>query len=323
MNVSESDFSIGYQNGQWRHVSQLHWHVKDTAALFAATAVERLRTFNGRPCDVGKHYLRMCDSVKALRIESFITAQEFEALIEELLQQNEFSVKRHGDVSIVILSSNGLHHSQAQTFETLIAYLDPLPWKRLHERYTDGVPLYLSDIQNISAKSWSPQIKSRCRLQYFLADAEASDAVLNSVALLLDENQFATDTSIANIVIAISGRLYAPRNEAVLNGITLKTFASLLPIEEAISFEDLSVQKLSQADEILLFGTTGQVHAASSLYMLRQGHKTHRLHGVNGQHYRSALKILQAARSFNFADQAAQKASNLASRQVRSGDAVS
>ncbi len=269
--------SIAYRNGAWLACKNLHWSVTDIATTQGVMLVERLRTAGGRLFDCPLHVERLGTSAALIGLQCNDLLLSLPDLLEELVSQNQSFIQFHHDVGIVVLLSPGDpgHQRSAQLSPTLMMHLTPIPFPQLHKWYEHGCRLHVSETRNVSRESWSPWIKTRSRLQYYLADhpvdstaskqtGSASKLAADSIAVLLSNRDYITETSISNLIILDrQGKLRSPSKCDILQGVSLSKVESLatkLGLE--MDYGDLTVDDFREAQEILMTGTTGFVWAS-------------------------------------------------------------
>ncbi len=142
----------------------------------------------------------------------------------------------------------------------MMIHLSPISFERYRQWYRLGAKLFISSVRNVPSECWSPAIKTRSRLQYYLAD-QASDG---RVAVLLNTRGMITETSISNLlVLGKDGILKSPPLDDILHGVSLKTVVELADsISIPMQFRDLMPIDLLDASEVLMTGTTGCLWSA-------------------------------------------------------------
>jgi branched-subunit amino acid aminotransferase/4-amino-4-deoxychorismate lyase len=291
--------SIAYQNGQWKLFDGLRWSPTDTGPAVGAIAVERLRTFGGRIHALGLHLDRLYHSARTLRCDQDFCKQTWTQVASELIQRNHTLLAQDHDVSMVLLISPG-DRNASYTGPTTMAYLESLPKKTLATRYAHGVPLVLSTVGNIPTSCWPTTIKVRSRLQYYLADIEANDVRTGSLALLLDQQNNVTETSIACAIFCIAETWVCPPAQSILPSVTMQFYAEDLKEVLDLQSRPIAMKELTSASEILLLGTTSQLYAASSLDLTLHGQENMSLDGINGTGYSQLRKAMIDRLGFDF-----------------------
>ena len=188
-----------------------------------------------------------------------------------------------------------------------MVYLEPRPWRRLAAAFRSGVDLVFVDVQNVPSQCWPPQAKLRSRLQYYLADRRAGEAIPGGLGLLPDASGRMTETSLAAAVLYVDGGLVVPDRTLVQQSITLDA-TRRLATDFAWQQADVRLPDLTTAEEILLLGTTGQIHAARRIDLRPHGGPLRQLPGVTGRCYGRLKEVLKEFLGVDFEAQALQAA---------------
>jgi len=250
---------VAYFNDDWIDERQLALPVDDLGCLLGATLVERLRTCGGRPFRIGKHLRRMRRSLEIVGWDAPGLCQRVAEAIGEFTVHNAPLMAEGDDWSLVVLITPGKTYDAAQP--TLIVHGHPLPFENWAAQYESGVDVAISSVRQVPANCWSPELKCRSRIHYYLADREAAAAHPGSRALLLDQAGFLGEASTANVVAFFADRgLVTPRLSGVLPGISIEVLFELadslgIPHTE----DDLLPEQFSAADEALLTSTSSCV----------------------------------------------------------------
>lgn len=284
--------SVAYQNGAWCKASEISWSVTDYATTQGALLVERLRTFGGQLFDVPAYIKRLEQGARQLGIAWPIINDagdvlELDVICRQIVESNRDFVRDSIDVGIVLLLSPGdpgFEHGKSSTrlVPTLKVHLTTIPFSKLHRWYKNGVSLRIAKTRNVPNECWSPSIKTRSRLQYYLADREARESSPNSqkldsvsseqivsasldcLSVLLSTDGYITETSVSNVLLlGKDGKLRSPRLGNILEGVSLRKaiqIADTLGI--SVEYCDLTSQDLEAAQEVWLTGTTGCIWSA-------------------------------------------------------------
>ncbi len=237
----------------------------DIGILSGVVIVDRLRTVQGLGLDVDEHVARFEQSCRGVEIhlpnheELICRAHQCVEQHRDLFAPNDFSL-----VMLATPGRQGVHPPQP----TLIFQALSIDWSRLASWYQLGQRLSISTYHNVPAACWSPAIKTRARLQYYLADQQARAVTGDefAAALLLDTDGYLTETSAANVLIAENNCLVSPCRENILVGISLKRTQRLaLRLGYRCVEEPITAERAQQADAILLCGSTGCLWPAASL----------------------------------------------------------
>jgi branched-subunit amino acid aminotransferase/4-amino-4-deoxychorismate lyase len=225
------------------------------------TAVERLRTYHGRPFSVPRHLDRWQQTTAALHIPSAASSR-MEHLLSELCQRNQSLIAASGDVGITIFATPGIGTGTA----TLGLHLNTIDHAMVEDRREKGQSLQITTVQQPANACWPRSAKVRSRLHYYLADQFARQQQPNAIGLLLDADGSVTETSVANVAIVESGCIVSPQPDQVLGGVT-QSVASDLSLNHSIRWthDRITTDRLQAADEVLLMGTDTGIWFASHI----------------------------------------------------------
>ena len=256
--------SIAWKNGQWLPLSEVHLALDDWGVLQGATIVDRLRTIDSRPLDVPLHLQRLRANCKTLGIET-PELDQLDDVIVECAHHNQSRLADR-DFSIVVLVTPG--RTSAPKSPTIIVHVQPLNWAAIKYWYQNGQPLVIASNRNVPQACWSPKLKTRSRLQYYLADQQAYQSTgPYSGAILLDTDGFVTETSAANIlVVDQAGNLCCPHEESILGGVSLiRTLRLAEASGRKIIRAPISLDMIASASEVILTGTSACIWPASQV----------------------------------------------------------
>jgi len=267
------DKAMAYRNGSWVQSSNLSWSVTDIATTHGVMLVERLRTVGGKIIDSPSHLQRLRTGAAMVGLLCDYLFESIEATLNNLVLKNGPFIEFHGDVGVVVLLSPGDpgHRKSANPSPTLMMHLVPIPFEQLDKWYQQGCRLHVSKTCNVPAESWSPWIKTRSRLQYYLADnppspssSSSTEEKSDSIAVLLSTKGNITETSVSNLVMVDrNGVLRSPSKRDILQGVSLAKVEEIAARQGMrLEYSDLSSNDFRRAAEILLTGTTGFLWAA-------------------------------------------------------------
>lgn len=217
------------------------------------TAVERLRTYKGKPFAVADHLSRFEQTTSYLQIDSLPSKDTLAQRIDELLQRNSSLLRTEGDVGVTLFATPGLAPPSPPT---IALHLNPIDHDRVDAFQKIGQRLVITDVCQPPDSAWSRQIKVRCRIHYYRADLIARNTAAGAIGVLVDEEGTITETGISNLAIVEDGVIYSPQPDQVLAGITqlhVERAAARLSLPWRRS--RISVDRFAAANEILCMGT--------------------------------------------------------------------
>lgn len=223
--------------------------IDDIGFLQGVTAVERLRTWNNRLPFREAHLRRFLHTTQTLKIGGLPDAEELSGLVDQLLNRRASD----SDTGVVLFATPGRRGGNAPT---LGLHLSPLDFSRLERMRREGQPLVVTGVRQPPLECWPRDIKVRCRIHYYLADHQAHEHDPEALGVLIDDDGSITETSVANIVVMIDGRLLIPPAGRILPGVMLAAVCDLAEAEGIrVARCPVSPQMLREADEVLLTGT--------------------------------------------------------------------
>lgn len=253
-------FHAGHQSAGWVSRDQVRLSIDDVGFRQGVTAVERLRTYNGKVFFADRHLIRWDQTLADLRIGS-IGSNVVAGLLEELIEKNRKLIQSQVDVGITIFATPGEVDAPDPT---LCLHLNPINHAMVDHKRSDGQIVVVTEIQQPPSQCWPRTAKVRSRIHYHLADHLARQQDPSAVGLLVDVDGSITETSIANIAIVESGSIVSPVALQILAGIT-QSIAMELAAESSIDWtqDRITPDRLRAADEVLLMGTDTGIWFAS------------------------------------------------------------
>ncbi len=254
---------LAYLNGRWVPAEQAALPVWDAGVVLGAAVAEQVRTFGHRLFRLEDHLLRLKRSLELVGFSPGISLEQWEQIARRVVEHNAKLIEPHQDLGLVLFVTAGpyptLFPGQAPPLgsrPTVCAHSYVLPLKRWGESARRGVALRIAPVRQVPPECWSPQIKARSRLHFYLAAAWAAEQEPGAQALLLTLQGQVAECPTANVVLLKQGRLLTPPDEVVLPGISLRVLGELasglgLPLEQ----RPLQPEELFEAEEIYLTST--------------------------------------------------------------------
>ncbi len=254
------DQPIAYLNGQLLPADRATLSIDDAGFVLGATVTEQLRTFGGRLFRPARHFERLAHSLAICGLDPGLSAEEFGQIAEQLVAHNHRLLAPGDDLGLAIFVTPGLYPALAEGNRgepTVGLHTFPLAFGLWAARYTTGVSLVVTPVQQVPPQCWPPEMKCRSRMHYYLADRQAAAIEANSRALLLDAGGFVTESSTANFLMHVAGEgLISPPRGDVLPGVSLEVAAELAQ-RLGIRFAERKLRPadVATADELFLTST--------------------------------------------------------------------
>jgi branched-subunit amino acid aminotransferase/4-amino-4-deoxychorismate lyase len=250
-------------NGRLLPASQARLAVYDAGIVQGATVTEMTRTFHRRPWRLGSHLDRLFHSLQYVHIDPGVSREQLAAVAEDLVAHNAPLLDEGDELGIIhfvtageYATFAGMSRQTARAGPTVCVHTFALPFERWGGKMRAGTHLVTPSVRQVPAECWSPQIKCRSRMHYFLADQEARRWDPEAAALLLDLPGNVTETSTSNFLIVREGTIVSPPRDRILPGISLAVLIELAS-KRGIPFaeRDFTVETALAADEALTTST--------------------------------------------------------------------
>lgn len=251
-----------YFNGQWMPANQVALPIYDSGFVLGTTVTEQLRTFGGRLFRLDEHLARLARSLEIIELNPGIELRELGRIAHDLAAQNHALVDPADDLALGLFITPGpystLAYTPAPPEPCVCIYTYRLPFGLWAHKFQQGESIVISTIEQISPRTWSPELKCRSRMHYFLADREAASIDPGARAVLLDEHGQLSEATTANVLMYRADEgLVSPPREKILPGISMHTVVELADeLKIPFSHRDIDPVELASADEILLTSTS-------------------------------------------------------------------
>jgi branched-subunit amino acid aminotransferase/4-amino-4-deoxychorismate lyase len=251
---------LAFLNGRFVPLSQAVLPVYDAGFVLGATVSEQMRTFGGRLFRLEEHLTRLSRSLKIVGVVPQISLEQLGEAAHALVAKNHPLLAHGDDLGLSVFITPGPYPTLSggdASGPTVGLHTYPLPFSLWAEKYQRGECLAVTEIEQVSARSWPVELKCRSRMHYYLADQRARAMRPPARALLIDERGDVCETSTANLLLHVRGAgLVSPPRESILPGITL---AATLELAAAagISCSERAIKPtlVAAADEVLLTST--------------------------------------------------------------------
>lgn len=255
---------VAWLNGEYIPLSQASLSVLDAGVTTGASVTERLRTFRHAPFLLDKHLERFSRSADAAFVPLRLPANRIDALVHTTVEKNSALISKDDDLAISIFATAGTSAGPSLCIHAtrIAASAEYAPY------YEAGLRLAVPSTRAIPIDSLSPQIKTRSRLHWHIADRQASQAESGAKALLVDHNGYVTETAAGNVFVVSGNRLLTPRRSNTLRGISQQHVMELAgKLGIACSEADLYVGDVQSADEVF---TSSSVYCLLPVVRLNQ-----------------------------------------------------
>lgn len=174
-------------NGKFVPEHEARVSIFDEALMYGTMAFEMTRTYGGKPFCLREHLVRLYNSLKMMKIDPGMTLDEMEALTLEVLESNKPTEDSDVDWQImhdVSRGTMGIYQSIGEGGDndgrpTVSINCWPLITHQgsYAPKYTSGVDLVVSPVQQLPAHLLDLKAKTRSRLHYKMAELAAQPLV--------------------------------------------------------------------------------------------------------------------------------------------------
>jgi branched-chain amino acid aminotransferase len=252
---------IAYFNGRYVAETEVVVPFRDRSFNRGDGCFDMTRTFDGRIFRLEEHVERLYRSLHYLGIDVGLEPKEMMAITEQVVARNEPLRAAAGDWWVAQRVSRGVDavgdEGWAETGPQLIVDCTPLPLRKRAAHFRDGIDVVVPSIRRTPPSALSPRAKTHNYLNVIMADREVKAARPEAWSVLLDENGNLCEGIGSNIFVVRDDRIYTPREQYVLPGVSRRTAMELaarlgIPCEE----RDLDVYDAVTADEVFLTSTS-------------------------------------------------------------------
>jgi len=258
MPLPESE-NVVFLNGELRPESQAGISIRDRGYLFGDAVFDATRTFGGRPFKLREHIQRLYNSLRYLRIDPGMDAEEMEQWSLAVVKHNHPLLPPNQDLWVSQRISRGIEPTLPgeEMRPTVLIETHAIPFARRASLYQTGLRIVTPSVPRVPPRFVSPRAKTHNYLNLILGELEAQGTDPAAWAVLLDEAGNLTEGRGANIFLIKDGVLATPRGQMVLEGITRSIVIELaeglgLPVAE----RDLDLFDAYTADEAFLTSTS-------------------------------------------------------------------
>jgi branched-chain amino acid aminotransferase len=271
-------------NGEISPAAEARVSVLDNGFTFGDGVYETLRTYGGRPFELGRHLARLRDSARRLDIAIPPTDAALASDLDRLLRR---AANPESYIRIIVTRGVGeisYRFDRVKGPTIMMAAREHVPFP--DAQYAAGIPVIISSLRRNSPRSLDPAMKSCNLINNILAVREAQAKGAAEPLMLNDAGEVAEGAS-ANVFIVSGGGLVTPPLSAgILPGVTR---ALVLEIAGRIGVpaveRTVTVEGLMAADEAFITSTLKEVMPIATIDgrpvgLGSPGPVTRRVHGA-------------------------------------------
>ena len=251
---------ISYFNGEFIPDSECKIHVSDRGFLRGDTIFDVSRTFDGKVHRLGDHLDRLYRSSTVARLDPELTIEEMDEATHEVIKRNESLREPGGDFvvwqSITRGYANTLSRIDEKAPPTVYISVIPIDFAEHAKYYKTGCHVVFPRTRSYPAQSLDSKLKHYSRMNFSMAELEASDVDVEAQPVLLDLEGNISENTSGNFFIVSNGVLRTPTDRNVLQGVARLDILELAKqLAIPTSEEDLQPYDAYTADEAFLTNT--------------------------------------------------------------------
>ncbi len=219
---------VAYHDGRWVPSDEVRIAWADRGFRFGDAVFDSPRTFAGRVFRLDRHVDRLYRSLDYVRIDPGIDRAAFAAAVEETVERNRDRLAEAGDFQIYMFVTRGPGRYATDAGPPsvgVVAY--PVPFWRMAPYFETGAHGVVARTRSFGSGTLEPKLKHQSRLNFELAELEASDVEPGAFAILLDAEGNLTEGTFNSIFAVTGGRLRTPPDDSILQSVSRETVMEL------------------------------------------------------------------------------------------------
>ena len=248
-----------YFNGEWVPFSEVKINPLDRGFLVGDVIFDVARTFNGKSFRMKQHVDRLYRSLKYVRIDPGLSEDEMFDISEEVVQRNEHLRAEVGDFTVKQFVTRGPgRKSRSAGPPAVCVSVAAIGFGNHAKLYDEGAHGVIARTRSYPNESLDPKVKHYSRMNFNLADLEASDVDPEAWPILLDTDGNLTEGTGYNVLLVTDGVIRSPGDRNILQGVSramVFDLARQLDIP-CVEDDDLQPYDIYTADEAFFASTS-------------------------------------------------------------------
>jgi len=247
-----------YFCGEFVPFSQVRIDPLDRGFLVGDCVFDVARTFNGKSFRMRGHVDRLYRSLRYVRIDPGLSPDEMERISEEVISRNEHLRADVGDYQIWQFVTRGRGRWAHKAGPPAVGVCTrQVGFSRFAHLYREGAHGVIVRTRSFPADALDPKVKNFSRMNFNLAELEASDVDPEGWPILMDSRGSITEGVGYNVFIVTDGVIRTAGDRGVLQGVSRGMVFDLgkelgIPVVE----EDLQPYDVYTADEAFFTSTS-------------------------------------------------------------------
>jgi len=262
-----ADDFIAYFCGDWIPMEECKVAMDDRGLRMGDAVFEVERTFNFEPFDLEGHLDRLFRSLKVVRIDPGLTRDELGGICYEAISRNKHLIPQGGDMNVRQFITRGRAATiNDKVSPTVYVAAYPMGTKSYAHLYDEGAHVVFTRTRSYHPDSLDPKVKHTSRMNFVLAELEASDVDQAAWPVLLDLDGNISEGTGFNFWVVTDGVIRTAGDRALLQGISRNNILSMaedlgIPVVQ----DDIQLYDAYTADEAFVSGTSNCLIPVSKL----------------------------------------------------------
>lgn len=203
--------------------------LSDRGVLWGDAVYDAIRTYKGVPFCLPQRLDRFFRSLYYARIDPGLSKDAFMQITDDVLQANLPLLQPNDDLTMNLYVSRGsMAIDNGRTpAGTVAIFCRPLAFTSFARFYVTGAPAVIPATRRTPPQSVSPKAKISNKMNHFVAELEAKASNPDAYPLMLDLDGNITESSGANFLFVVDGRIKVPDTRFVLSGADMATILEL------------------------------------------------------------------------------------------------
>lgn len=241
--------SVFYINGEYVDSTRATIPANDLAILRGYGAFDFLRTYGGKPFQLGAHLRRLQKSAELLDLNCPWDIEEMMTIIMETLNRNHYE---ESNIRIVITGGDSPDNFMPQGDSRLLVMVTPI--KHIAEHYyTDG-----AEVVTMNIERYIPGAKSLNYIPAIIARRKALKINPKSIETIYRVDGKIIEGTTTNTFMYKDGT-WVTAGDRLLLGITRAETIKLIESYSQLEIRDITVEEYKAADEVILTSSNKEV----------------------------------------------------------------
>ena len=210
---------IAYFNGEWLPLREVRIDPMDSGFTVGDVVFDLARTFNGKSFRMKEHVDRLWRSLKFVRIDPGMSADDMIDLSEEALRRNEHLRGESEDLTVRQFVTRGIEgRPRSPGPPTVGIIVQHVQFSGFAHFYETGAHGIIVRTRSHHAQTIDPKLKHYSRLNFNLADLEAADVDPDGYPILMDMDGYLTEGTGYNLCMVTDGVIRRRRTRRSCKG---------------------------------------------------------------------------------------------------------